>query len=266
MLFRSSLNTANMTVLAGEDDRCRIALFAVDNCCNAGGTNAYTTLTDRALSAATAAQDGMYPIRDFSNYTYDALFPGMGNVKTDLTIPPSLWSSLQVSLQLSGLINCTNEEKNLALKRDANLCTDIGQYCSEETPIVHICIQHTHTYCCFNSQLAQAINVQGKAQLGISMGTPENPNCGGLTTAQFQSVNLSTMNLSAFQNEISPYGVDTSQATAQAVAAGAQSSDSSNTTARTKSMSAKVGSMNKAANSDSTGEPACFYGAGKCGQ
>lgn len=261
-----TLNTANMTVLAGEDDRCRIALFGVDNCCNSGGTNAFTTLTDRALSAVTAAQIGMDPIRDFSNYTYNALFPGMGNLITDLTIPPSLWSSLQLSLQLSGLINCTGEEKNLALKRDANLCTDIGEYCSEKTPIIHICIQHTHTYCCFNSQLAQAINVQGKAQLGISMGTSENPNCGGLTIAQFQGINLSTMNLSAFQNEISPYGVDASQATAQAIAAGAQSSGTSTTAATAKSMSVKASSMNKAANSDPASEPPCFYGAGKCGQ
>jgi hypothetical protein len=260
-----TLNAANMTVLAGEDDRCRIAQFGVDNCCHAGGTSAFTALTDRALSAVTAAQNGMDPIRDFSNYTYNALFPGMANLITDLTIPPSLWSSLQLSLQLSGLINCTDEEKNLALKRDANLCTDIGEYCSETTPIIHLCIQHTHTYCCFNSQLAQAINVQGKAQLGISMGTPENPNCGGLTISQFQGINISTMHLSAFQNEISPYGVDASQATTQAINAGAQSSGTSAAGAAAKSISAKARSTNKAANSDPASEPPCFYGVGKCG-
>ena len=114
-------------------------------------------------------------------------------------------------------------EQSLALKRDSNLCVEIGEYCSQSTPIVHICTQHTRTYCCFDSQLAEEINVQGKAQLGISMGSPQNPNCGGRTVAQFQSINMSTMNLSGFQSEISPYGVDNSQATSQALGAGASS-------------------------------------------
>jgi len=260
-----SMNQTNVTVLGGEDDRCRIALFGLDNCCNSSGSNAFSTLTDRALSGAVAAQDGLDPIRDFSNYTYDALFPHAGNIITDTSIPPSLWSALQMSLQLAGLISCSSEEQTLALKRDANLCVDIGEYCSESTPIIHICIQHTRTYCCFNSQLAEAINVQGKAQLGISMGTPQNPNCGGLTVAQFQSINLSTMNLSAFQSEISPYGVDNSQAAAQANATGASSAQPASGPAAVIKLQAKAGTTVKAQGGTSTGEQPCFFGAGKCG-
>jgi|GEM_PF-6484222 len=258
-----SLNTTNMTVLPGEDDRCRIALFGIQNCCNSGGTSAFSSLTDRALSGATAAQDGLDPIRDFSNYTYNALFPGSGNLITDITIPPSLWSSLQMTLQMSGLISCSSEEKSLALKRDANLCTDIGEYCSESTPIIHICVQHTHTYCCFNSQLAEAINVQGKAQLGISMGSPQNPNCGGLTVAQLQSLNLSTMNLSAFTNEIAPQPISTSQAAAQANAAGVQSG-TANSTPSALSLHASRPGVHGTPAATTANDPPCFYGVGQC--
>ena len=263
-----SMNQTNATVLGGEGDRCRIALFGLDNCCNSSGSNAISTLTDRALSGPIAAQDGLDPIRDFSNYTYDALFPKAGNLITDTSIPPSLWSTLQLSLQLSGLISCNSEEQSLALKRDANLCVDIGEYCSESTPIIHICVQHTRTYCCFDSQLAEAINVQGKAQLGISMGSPQNPNCGGLTVAQFQSINLSTMNLSAFQGEISPYGVDNSQATAQANAAGAASAQPANSgsaAALVNHMKRPTAAGNAQGGVNATNAQPCFFGAGNCG-
>ncbi len=277
-----SMNQTNVTVLGGEDDRCRISLFGIENCCNPGGTSAASTLTDRAvagaMTAATLTTLGLSPILDFSPYTYNALFPAtgdflaeggslltdVGGLVVDVALPFTVWAGIELALQLSGLIGCNDEEKNLAIKRDAQLCVDIGEYCSESTPIIHICIQHTHTYCCFNSQLAEAINVQGKAQLGISMGTPQNPNCGGLTVAQFQSINLSTMNLSAFQSEISPYGVDNSQATTQANATGASSAQPASGPAAGIKLQAKAGATVKAQGGTSTGGQPCFFGAGKC--
>jgi hypothetical protein len=95
------------------------------------------------------------------------------------------------------------------------------------------------------------------------MGSPQNPNCGGLTVAQLQSLNLSTMNLSAFTNEITPQNIDTSQATSEANAAGGQSS-TSNTAQASISLHATHPAANGANAAAPTTQTPCFYGVGQC--
>jgi conjugal transfer mating pair stabilization protein TraN len=103
---------------------------------------------------------------------------------------------------LTSWLSCTpnNEETILSLKRGANLCVPLGSYCSSDH--WYGCTETTQSYCCYNSKLAKIINVQGKAQLGLSLGSPQSPNCVGFTTAQMSSLDLSAMDFSEFTNDL----------------------------------------------------------------
>lgn len=109
-----------------------------------------------------------------------------------------------MALQFSGLLDCEERDIETALRRDARLCVDLGGYCSKKLPIIGTCVERTYSYCCFNSRLAKAINTQGKAQLGVGIGTAKQPNCGGFSASQLQQLNLATMDLSEFLDEIAP--------------------------------------------------------------
>ena len=90
------------------------------------------------------------------------------------------------------------------MKRDANLCQDLGEYCSRRLPIIHTCMEQTHTFCCFNSRLARLINEQGRAQLGRGWGTAQQPDCSGFSVAELQALDFARMDLSEFYAEIAP--------------------------------------------------------------
>ena len=94
-----------------------------------------------------------------------------------------------------GLGNCKAGEKALALKRGKGLCHFIGTYCSERDPIFKKCLTKKSTYCCFSSKLARVFQEQARAQLAVSFGSPEYPNCRGLTVEELQRVDFSKFNM-----------------------------------------------------------------------
>ena len=111
--------------------------------------------------------------------------------------PTSLAISLAIMVIIE-LLNCTQDEQMLSLKRGNRLCIQTGSYCSMQIPILNICLQVTEQYCCYNSILARIINEQGWAQLGTSL----NPSCAGFTQAQLSSIDFSKLNLSEFMAQI----------------------------------------------------------------
>lgn len=97
-----------------------------------------------------------------------------------------------------GLVgSCACENQTLKEKRDKNLCTYVGQYCSQET-VLGVCLNWRDAYCCFNGILARIIQEQGRAQLGLGMGSPETPDCEGLTVSQLQQIDWSQIDFSEF--------------------------------------------------------------------
>jgi conjugal transfer mating pair stabilization protein TraN len=136
------------------------------------------------------------------------LLAGQVSVESFLTsLIPGPWSIAMLALQFSGLLSCEDRDIETALKRDARLCVDLGSYCSKKVPIIGTCLERTYSHCCFNSLLAKAINTQGKAQLGMGMGSAKQPNCGGFTAAQLQQLDLAAMDLSEFMDQVRPQGV-----------------------------------------------------------
>ena len=223
-------------LFTGFDNRCRKRLFGLVNCCaRSGGPAAAFNNLAVALEAG---------LRGPSPWTFDALFGtdspkhvkrgfsvatgGDEQTVTDLlngdfsvenvlsTLSPSFWANAVLALSNASLMNCTDREKELAMKRDAGLCDARGSYCSRRLRFIRTCIERTETYCCFNSILAKLINRQGKAQLGQGLGTARNPNCGGFTAIELQQLDLATMDFTEFYDSIHPAPVDPTDTAARA--------------------------------------------------
>lgn len=102
-----------------------------------------------------------------------------------------------VSLKLS---SCDAEEKELRELRDKNRCVMVGTYCAEK--VLNQCIRKKTTFCCYASELAKIIQEQGKGQLGLVFGSPENPQCQGLTAEQLSKIDFTKVNFSDLFQDI----------------------------------------------------------------
>ncbi len=225
------LDPNTLEIFKGYDSRCKKKLFGLVNCCNKGGSGSGSLFSNSAIAAATAAGNA-----GVSTYMYDALFvsdapnlvingfasvfgsgtssalagflAGEVSVQSFLSsLVPGPWSLAMLALQFSGLMDCKDADIETALKRDARLCVDLGAYCSKKLPLIGTCLERTYSHCCFNSLLAKSINTQGKAMLGMGMGTARHPNCGGFTASQLQSLDLSAMDLAEFLDQVNPAAV-----------------------------------------------------------
>ena len=107
-----------------------------------------------------------------------------------------------------GLGQCTPREKILSELRTTNKgkeytladarCHYVGSYCAEKW--LGTCVQRKKTFCCFGSVLARILHEQGRPQIGLSWGTPENPNCRGFTPAELQSIDFGKIDFSEYED------------------------------------------------------------------
>lgn len=219
------------SIFSGTDSRCKIKLFGLANCCkkSSGGSNfsnsaligAAVKVGGQALDVGSAyvydalygaptLQKGLGAIRgvtgadglfnpSFSFYGFSFQFlPSQGFIFTGFD-PTSL--AIQIGLMiLQDLMSCEQSEQILAMRRGQNLCHEIGTYCSKK--LDKICIEHTKSYCCYNSRLARIISEQGRAQIGKSWGSPKSPNCSGFTQSEFAAIDFSRIDLSEFMGEV----------------------------------------------------------------
>lgn len=247
-----------LTVFNGAVNQCKKRLFGLTNCCKSAGTDSRSLFnnTSVANTAATVYKNL------FSTYTYDALFvsdaPGWvvsafealaggstgfstalsGVVAGDVSFTSFLssigaftWIAIIIFImQVAGLFDCPEDTQVTAMKRDANLCHDLGDYCSRRLPVIRTCVTRTRSFCCFNSRLARLVNEQGRQQLGLPWGTARSPRCEGFTIPQLQSLNFAAMDLSEFYADIVPTMPNASSA-----------------------ISSQVGRVNN-----------CYFGQGKC--
>ncbi len=256
------LDPATMRVFKGADNRCDKKLWGLVNCCkgSGGGTGSLLNNTSLASTATTGYQ------AVFSTYTYDVLFkseapewvlrafediavasdaPGAMGFTSNLaalvggdmsfmtflsTLSVFAWIAIIIAIiEWSGILDCPESSLLTAMKKEARLCVDIGEYCSSSS-IFGSCTKRTRTHCCFNSRLSRIINEQGRAQLGEPWGSAQSPRCDGFTIAELQRLNFAAMDLSEFYADIVPTMPD---------------------------LSATIGKQN-------TRAPTCYYGNGKC--
>jgi conjugal transfer mating pair stabilization protein TraN len=92
-----------------------------------------------------------------------------------------------------GLGGCSEGERTLNQKRQAGLCHSIGTYCAKK--VLGKCIKKQSTFCCFNNKLLKAFHVQGRPQIKLGWGEPENPLCRGFTVDELQRIDFSKLDL-----------------------------------------------------------------------
>lgn len=92
-----------------------------------------------------------------------------------------------------GLAKCSSEEITLASWREQGQCHFIGV--KEIKTLGLVTTGYEHVFCCFPTKLARVINEQARKQLGIEWGSPEHPNCQGLTIEQIQKLDFNQINL-----------------------------------------------------------------------
>jgi len=90
---------------------------------------------------------------------------------------------------------CTKDEVDLIDKRQKNLCVHVGNTKSQVAGVTTVV---KHKYCCFGTILNRIIQEQGRSQLGIGWGSPDHPDCRGLTIQQIMQLDFNKMDFSDF--------------------------------------------------------------------
>jgi hypothetical protein len=95
---------------------------------------------------------------------------------------------------------CNEEEKTLGKLREEGVAVYVGDYCHNKT--LGVCHEKHEVYCVYSGKLARIVQQQGKPQLGKNFGSPENPNCDGLTIAEFASIDFDVIDFREVHDEI----------------------------------------------------------------
>lgn len=122
--------------------------------------------------------------------------------------PATFAFALASQFVLNWLSNyCQDDIKNnIPYIKAMNLYYTVGQYCTRR--VLGMCLESKDGMCVFNSHLAKLINIQGKAQLGISWGSAEHPNCAGFTQAQIAQLDFSKMDFGEFIADVMPKAIN----------------------------------------------------------
>lgn len=109
------------------------------------------------------------------------------------------------------LASCNSADKSLGQAKLDYLVHYVGKYCAKRNkwPFKG-CKTWKNSYCIFESKMARIIQEEGRLkQLNSSaMGTPQSPNCNGLTLDEIQRIDMSLIN---FIDPLYPYPFDGSE-------------------------------------------------------
>lgn len=134
---------------------------------------------------------------------------------TVLMFNPYVFAAIVAYMVITEMMKCSEEEQILSLKRGTNLCVQADRWCTQKIPLVG-CVRHAQSYCCYNSLLAKAINVGGRAQVGRPVGGGQgSPDCSGLTLAEMQSIDFSRIDFSEFIASVTQGAYGTAMTAAQ---------------------------------------------------
>lgn len=114
---------------------------------------------------------------------------------------------------LNGVLACSQTEQLLAQQRKLKNTVSVGSFCSKSDPVLGSCLQTDSTYCDYKSMLARIIQEQGRPQLGLNFGSPQSPDCTGLTLVQFSSLDFNKIDFSEFTTQFAVPSANTTNAT-----------------------------------------------------
>lgn len=115
----------------------------------------------------------------------------IGSVLGWVMIAYTVYQIVMILIQI--IWACEKEEFELNAQKQLKNCHQVGSYCNSK--VLGVCIEKRESYCCFNSPLSRIIQEQARPQLGLSWGTPKEPDCRGITTDEIQRIDWSQINL-----------------------------------------------------------------------
>ena len=179
-------------------DKGKIIKDGMGSSVNAIGTKiAVTKGVFQGMSAAYAAFRAGATASQAASAGANALVVGLD--------PTSIAISLAVNFMIEVLLQgCDQQDMETAMLKGSGMCHEVGSYCASS--FLGICLQKARSHCCFNTKLGRIIQEQGRPQLkafnGNLWGTPKKPMCRGFTPEEFQALDFSRMDLSAYYADI----------------------------------------------------------------
>lgn len=174
-----------------------------------GTTGAITSMTVVTAGGATttlsgAAATGAYgAMASGATTTGAAVSAGMQSYAAALFNPATIAFAAAAYIAIKVLMGNGCDEKDImtAMLRDSGNCHYLGKVCERRWPTG--CVQRSMRFCCFNSKMGRIIHEQGRPQLKSfgpdgAWGTPNEPNCRGFTTEEFQMLDFSKIDMSEY--------------------------------------------------------------------
>lgn len=113
-----------------------------------------------------------------------------------LSVIGAIYTAYVIADLLVNIIwKCSMDELSLGIDKDLKKTVYIGSYCAKKIKFIG-CIEKRESYCVFPSPIARIINEQARKQLGISWGSPENPNCAGISLDQLAMLDWDKIDMS----------------------------------------------------------------------
>lgn len=176
----------------------------------AGGLTSGGTMVLYDFTASSGAMAG----EAVGSYATGAASGTAAGGNTVLMFNPYVFAAIVAYMVIMEMSKCTQDEMVLSLHRGSNLCVQADRWCSQEIPLLG-CARYSQSYCCYNSLLAKAINVGGRAQLGRPVGGGKgSPDCSGLSVDEMSRIDFSRIDFSEFVSSVSQgaYGAAPSSA------------------------------------------------------
>ena len=198
-------NEAAQNALGSASEASASANAAVDNAIASGADEAtVTALQDGAANAATELEFAQQAATDTELALQSASEAAGGIIAEEgvLFFNPYVLAASVVLMVVMSYLSCDQSDAQTMASVSKNLCHYVGSYCSLKIPLIGTCIETKQSYCCFAGIFDKELQEGVRAQEGIGWGSPESPNCSGLTIDQIMASDLSSIDFSQFAGAV----------------------------------------------------------------
>lgn len=201
--FAQAQAAAAAATAAAATQAANVAQAAATNASNASAAASSGGFALFGFGSSASSAAGMFASSTSSMDLGSALF-GTGAADMLYFNPYALAASIAIQVVMDA-VSCSKAEIDLANAKRQNLCHYVGSYCSNQLKVLGItlaCLETKQSYCCYNGLLGIAIEEGAHAQLGLSWGSAQSPNCTGLTPDQITSLDFTAP---AMQAAMAPF-------------------------------------------------------------
>ena len=213
----------------GEAWSCQKGYAGLVDCCGTTNTDAeslywsiYQRVSRDRQAAEGAAQGGTSGFRVWSQpgAGYDSLsnpFTSMrdnvmgGSNRSVDAVTMSIWDEFlararqEIKPSLSPSWICKDEEFDLAIQREVDMCSYAGTYCSQR--VLGACLKRRESYCCYKSPMSKALRASAEPSGQLRHGSASSPDCDGLPIDQIDRVDWNAINFNGLIANMSKGGV-----------------------------------------------------------